>query len=376
MNKISQKLFWSLCLVFISACQPGWALQLKSSRLSMSFTQKDFNKYKKEYSQIENCQGLPLNDVLYRSGFEIIDSVEFNTRSGGIEKIDWNKKGEEGCINALGQITFGSQKIDSNSATINEISLGSNTTRILDIPPTALAALGITPQGMAGKKIIDGSYSHVVLIYLDGFGYSIYENALTNNLLHNLTNNSSIKEGITVYPPRTSVVSAAILTGLPPIRNGVIENGIRNTDTPTIFDLISKSGKKSIAVEGQSLAFNLRNTKVILSGDRDLNGNTDDNVFANAEEVINTEMPDLLWIHFHGIDDTGHTFGPGSQQVKDKISELDAYYGKITDELPVNTLIITFADHGMHAVSEEGREGNHGNLILSDMVIPVFIETK
>jgi predicted AlkP superfamily pyrophosphatase or phosphodiesterase len=115
---------------------------------------------------------------------------------------------------------------------------------------------------------------------------------------------------------------------------------------------------------------------VILSGDRDLNGSTDDNVFSNAEDVIKTNMPDLLWIHFHGIDDSGHSFGPDSEQVNRKIIEIDSFYGKIINMLPENTLIIAFADHGMHLVNEEGRVGNHGNLIYDDMVIPVFVETK
>jgi predicted AlkP superfamily pyrophosphatase or phosphodiesterase len=107
-----------------------------------------------------------------------------------------------------------------------------------------------------------------------------------------------------------------------------------------------------------------------------LNGGTDDNVFINAEEVIKSRMPDLLWVHFHGIDDSGHTYGPESQQVDDKIVEVDNYYGRLISILPENTLIIAFADHGMHPVTEEGRSGNHGNLIFSDMVIPIILEIK
>ncbi len=59
----------------------------------------------------------------------------------------------------------------------------------------------------------------------------------------------------------------------------------------------------AIAVEGASLPFNLRNAEVILSGDRDNNGWSDDNVYLNAVEVIQNNLPHLLYIHFHEIDD-------------------------------------------------------------------------
>ena len=46
------------------------------------------------------------------------------------------------------------------------------------------------------------------------------------------------------------------------------------------------------------------------------------------------------------------------------------------DLLPSGTLMIIFSDHGMHDVDEEGRLGNHGNLVERDMMIPIFLVTK
>ncbi len=248
--------------------------------------------------------------------------------------------------------------------------------RITDIAPTVLSALGVNRGDMSGKVFIDEEFEHVVLVLLDGLGYTKFEQSEEAGLAKNLAKSEKIEKGLTVYPPRTTVASAAIMTGLFPAENGVYETGIRKTDTATIFDLIKAAGLKSIAIEGDSLAFNMRNTEVILSGDRNLNGGTDDNVFAKAEEIIKSQMPDLLWIHFHGIDDSGHSYGPESQQVNTKIIEIDNYFGKLLTILPDNTLIILFADHGMHTVNEEGRSGNHGNLIYSDMFIPVIVNTK
>ena len=374
-NKLNNKVIWFITLIFITACQPAWTLQLKSDRLTTSFSQKEFQELKKEYSETEGCPGLPLNVILDKSGYEVIDSIIYNNLNRGDEEINWQEKGEESCLNKNGQISFGSQKIDSKLITVNEIPFGPDITRILDIAPTVLSALGIDKENLPGKNILEGQFDHVVLIFLDAFGYSRYQQALQDDLLENLSKPSLITMALTVFPARTTVASAALLTGLPPFENGVYETGIRKTEADTIFDLISEAGLASIAVEGESLAFSL-NTEVILSGDRDLNGNTDDNVFSNAEEVIKSNMPNFLWIHFHGIDNSGHTYGPDSKQVNDKIAEIDSYFGKIIDSLPDNTLIIAFADHGMHSVNEEGRSGNHGNLIYDDMVIPIIVETK
>jgi predicted AlkP superfamily pyrophosphatase or phosphodiesterase len=47
--------------------------------------------------------------------------------------------------------------------------------------------------------------------------------------------------------------------------------------------------------------------------------------------------------------------------------------GQLLDALPAGTLVVIFADHGMHQVEEEGRLGNHGNLIERDMFIPIIV---
>ena len=87
-------------------------------------------------------------------------------------------------------------------------------------------------------------------------------------------------------------------------------------------------------------------------------------------------MPDLFFVHFHGIDDLGHKLGPGAPGEEEKIREVDLAVGQILERLPTGTLVIIFADHGMHIVDEEGRIGNHGHLIPRDMLIPIWLTIK
>jgi predicted AlkP superfamily pyrophosphatase or phosphodiesterase len=169
------------------------------------------------------------------------------------------------------------------------------------------------------------------------------------------------------------VASASLLTGAPPAVNGVDQRGIRKTETETLFDVAAAAGLEVVAVEGNALAFNLRSAEMTLSGDRDGNGSTDDNVLANALAVLEGGMPDLFYVHFHGIDDAGHTYGPGAPEEQAAIHGVDAAVGQLMQALPPNTLAIIFADHGMHQVEEEGRLGNHEFLIERDMFIPITL---
>ncbi|MEJ2212399.1 MAG: alkaline phosphatase family protein, partial [Anaerolineae bacterium] len=164
-----------------------------------------------------------------------------------------------------------------------------------------------------------------------------------------------------------------LLTGAPPAASGVEQRGIRKTDVETLFDVATEAGLDVVAVEGNALAFNLRNAEMTLSGDRDGNGSSDDNVLANALAVLKEGMPHLFWVHFHGIDDAGHTYGPGAPEEQATIQGVDDAVGQLLAAVPAHTLIIIFADHGMHQVEEEGRLGNHGHLIERDMFIPIIL---
>jgi predicted AlkP superfamily pyrophosphatase or phosphodiesterase len=72
----------------------------------------------------------------------------------------------------------------------------------------------------------------------------------------------------------------------------------------------------------------------------------------------------------------GHTYGPYTPEDDAAIAHVDGAVGDILAALPPDTLVLVFADHGMHAVHEEGRLGNHGNLIARDMLVPVWVIVK
>src|SRR5690606_20058568 len=69
---------------------------------------------------------------------------------------------------------------------------------ITDIAPTAAAALGLPPPSSAtGQPLVETSASHVLLLYLDGFGYVRYTEALEAGLIPNLAQLDPPLRGVT-----------------------------------------------------------------------------------------------------------------------------------------------------------------------------------
>jgi len=359
-------------VMFLSGCGTFQAFTLvKADGGQWNFNSAAFEEYADFLSE-DGC--LPLEQLLYAGGYELIEEITVATDSDEAVFF-WADVADTACVleNGAPQINGvsypGAVVSASEYAQWSHVSLS-----ITDLAPTAAEALGLRLADSATGHPLDvPAADHVLLLFLDGFGYLQYESALQDGLIPHLAALPAAVPGLTTYPPITSVSSASMLTGSIPAIHGADRRGIRVTASETLLDLAHAEGLSVVAVEGNALAFNLRSAELLLSGDRDANGGTDDNVLANAISVLEQGMPEVFFIHFHGIDDLGHTYGPGTVPVLEKISEVDQAVGEILDAIPAGTLVIIFADHGMHPVQEEGRLGNHGHLIPEDMLIPLIV---
>jgi hypothetical protein len=322
--------------------------------------------------------GAPLEWVLWTAGHRVIERLVVSEPEGVRHEFDWAAVAGDAWWEKDGRLSIGGQAFPVSHLEVEPPPLLEQVEAdITDIAPTVAASLGLpSPARGTGQALKAPPARYVLLLFLDGFGYVRYAEAHDAGLILNLAALGEPLIGLTFYPPSTNVATAALLTGAPPQVNGVDQRGIRKTEVETLFDVANAAGRQVVAVEGESLAFNLRNSKTQLSGDRDGNGSTDDNVLANALAVLDEGMPDLFYVHFHGIDDAGHTYGPNVPEEEAVIRQVDSAVGKLLAALPGDTLIVIFADHGMHRVEEEGRLGNHGNLIERDMFIPIFVAAK
>ncbi|HNT74245.1 MAG TPA: alkaline phosphatase family protein [Anaerolineae bacterium] len=372
MSKVLFRYFYLLILLgLLSGC--GWKATLDAADGTPVTVTRATLRDLKDFADEEGR--VPVERMLYQNGYRLIETLHVTDAEGGVRALDWAASAETLLWLESGKLLLGDETLAATHLAVSPApELAEVAVSLTDIAPTAAAALGIpVPAQATGRALTAAPAQHVVLIFLDGFGYLRYLSARDVGLVPHLSALGEPQMGLSVYPPCTAVGSAAVLTGAPPEVNGVVQRGIRTTESETLPDVAVAAGLRVVAVEGDALAFNMRNADLTLSGDRDGNGSTDDNVRANALAALAEGLPDVLWVHFHGIDDVGHTYGPDTPEDSAAIAGVDAVVGDLLAALPSETLVIIFADHGMHAVQEEGRLGNHGNLIARDMLVPVWV---
>jgi hypothetical protein len=367
---------WILLLVILAGCGRNWEATLVAP--DGSGFSVDAKVLESLAAFADEERGVPLERVLWTAGHYAIERLVVTEPEGARREFEWAAAAGDAWWREDGQLAVGGKVFPVSRLEIEPPALlGRVQARITDLAPTVAAALGLpAPAQATGQALEVPQAGHVLLLFLDGFGYVRYAEARDAGLIPNLAALGEPLVGLTEYPPSTRVGTAALLSGAPPQVNGVDGRRVRSTAAETIFDVAAAAGLDPVAVEGEALAFNLRGAEVQLSGDRDGDGRTDDNVLANALAVLDAGMPELFLVHFHGIDDAGHTYGPGTPEEEAVNREVDAAVGQLLEALPDDTLVIIFADHGMHRVEEEGRLGNHGNLIERDMFIPIFVTTK
>ncbi len=214
----------------------------------------------------------------------------------------------------------------------------------------------------------------VLVVFIDGFGWKSYEAALERGDIPNLAQLSA-NMASSVYPTITPVNYAAMVTGAPPIENGVTKRGIHSLSVDTIFDYANSIGKSSSVIEGDSqiLSFSVKQE---LNPDSDGLDGTDNEIFQSALTAKQNGY-DLLFVHFHGVDDVSHAFGPKSEEAAEKIRQIDGYFGELSDGW--NGKVIVVSDHGQHENDRSGDAeyenlaGKHGSFAPSDIFVPLLM---
>lgn len=373
------RIFLILACVGLSACSnAGGDFVLFIDGKESMVTKVDYTEIEEKVNVNDDEDfSLLLEYLFYKMGVKAVDEVTLITEESA-QTFSWDEIADSTYWRNTRQIEIhGEEYIVDQVAVTTEGFEEDAEHSITDIAPLTAEALGISfGERESGFDIQAGSYEHVVWFFLDGFGYEGFQAAKSEGLIPYLGSLGEMFPSYTIYPPRTSTSTAALLSGLDSQQNGVWATGIRNLGVPSIVDALIEVGRGVTIVEGSSTPFNYPNAVVILSGDRNGDGSTDDNVLMNAKETIANGVDELLMIHFHGIDDAGHTYGPYSPQWNAKIPEIDSSVEQLIELLPAKTLVIIFPDHGMHSVENDTSLGNHGNLIFEDMGTYIILYQK
>lgn len=202
----------------------------------------------------------------------------------------------------------------------------------------------------------------VLHIFIDGFSAGQYEYARENGLIPYIAGLGHMDTALTIFKPVTNSGYAAMITGQPPAVNGILDRRYREVKVDTIFDYVSSLEKISVIIEGNANIITTHGDPIL---NTDINGDgfTDDEVFDSAKKHIYGS--DYAFVHFHGVDDSGHDYGDISEETMKKITEVDGYVKELVGNW--NGKVIITADHGMHSTKDGG---SHGEFRYEDMVIP------
>lgn len=234
---------------------------------------------------------------------------------------------------------------------------------------TATLALAAVPP-CACDSSCPCQIKHVVIISIDGLRPDALEQADTPSLDALRAQGAYNPAAKTVLPSVTLVSHASMLGGMSPEKHGIYWNtddpDLGKVKGPTVFSVVHKAGLSTAMVVGKPKFEHL-----VLSGsvdNYDYAGFIDRQVTNEAVKVIQTNMPNLLFIHLPDVDSAGHALGWMSPGQLLAVSSTDHLIGEIVGTLEAEghftqTLLIITADHG-------GSGFKHGSDSPEDMTIP------
>jgi hypothetical protein len=220
------------------------------------------------------------------------------------------------------------------------------------------------------KEALDNG-EKVLTVLVDGL--SLEQIIYFTSQGHNLgIFNDNFSIAASVNPAISNVALASIITGQSPYATGITARNNRNMLTSDIFDYALSLGKTAVYIEGNATLVNT-NINQILSLPN-ANGCTDESVLLNALNTRQTN-PDLLFVHFHGVDDINHEFSPKSDEALQRILDTALFIEALLEGFTGRVIIVS--DHGQFTVDTNGTlTGNHGVFSIEDMFVPYYVFSK
>jgi len=245
------------------------------------------------------------------------------------------------------------------------------------LTPTSAPTSTSAPAGAAkvascvcGEVTCPCEIKYVVIISIDGLRPDAIEQTDTPTLDALRAQGAYSPMAQAVLPSVTLVNHASMLGGMSPAKHGIYWNSndpdLGKINGPTLFSVAHEAGLSTAMVVGKPKLEHL-----VLPDSVDnyvYAGFTDRQVVNEAVAVIETSMPDLLFIHLPDVDSAGHTFGWMSLGQLLALNLTDGLIGEIVAALETQryldqTLLIITADHG-------GSGFKHGSDSPEDMTVP------
>ena len=238
------------------------------------------------------------------------------------------------------------------------------------------AACTVTVSEAPDRKI----YKHVVVVGIDGAGD--FFGVETPNIDRIFANGASTDRCLVTSPSISAQNWSTMMTGVTANLHEVTNDTTVATpytkeEYPTFFKLVRESYPEymlSTFCTWQNVDIGIIEDGIgVRKGEfDDMAAYEDGGPFArdryvtnNAVRQITEESPNLLYLHYNGLDSRGHEFGFGSTKFKEMVPTIDGYVGQVYDAIQNNaamkdnTLFIVTADHG-GTCNETETGGSHG----------------
>jgi len=238
-----------------------------------------------------------------------------------------------------------------------------------------VAAAGCTPPGRVGGGDLKPT---LILVSFDGWRWDYHTMAAAPNLQPLIARGVHAESLIPSFPPKTFPNHYTIVTGLYPGHHGIVANSIFDAATGRMFTndapeevrdpmwwggeplwvTVERSGQHAAAMfwPGSEAPINGVMPHFWKTYDLKYPGPARVDQVLQWLDLPAEERPTLITVYFSDVDQSGHAFGPDSQEVKDAIGRADGYLGRLLSGLDrrgltdrVNVAVVS--DHGMAAVS-------------------------
>lgn len=239
--------------------------------------------------------------------------------------------------------------------------------------PAVAGALGVTLPGHAeivpspgvptsGEALVLPAAERVCVVLVDGLGYdNLAERAGHAPFLRSML--GEIRPVTTVFPSTTAAALGALGTGTSPGRTGMVGytqriagrlanmvswEGAPNPEhvqrEPRILSVVANAGV-NVTSTGPERFAGSGLTRAALAGGRYLGAQSLD---ARVDVAVSAlRRPGLVYLYWGDVDKVGHHHGWQSWQWGDALSDLDRAFSRLARSLPVGTLVVLSADHGM-----------------------------
>lgn len=224
-------------------------------------------------------------------------------------------------------------------------------------------------------------YSPLILISIDGYRADYIKRGLSPNLAALAQTGVRATAMKPSFPTLTFPNHYAIVTGLYPDHNGIVNNRFldpvtgakfvyndrRTTDAPhwwsggvPLWVSVERQGKHAATMfwPGSDVAIDGVRPEHWLPFDGKMTPDARVDQALAWLDLPAGQRPDFLTLYFEQVDHAGHGYGPDSKQVDIELRKIDAALGQLIAGLKErgiydNANIVVVSDHGMTATSED-----------------------